>query len=317
MIDFSVIIVSWNAKHYLIPCLDSLFDTVKNHSFEVFVVDNASTDGSPEAVEERFPSVEVIRNTQNLGFAKANNIALKQCVGRYLFLINSDVKILEGCMAEMIQFMDHHSEAGLTGPKILNPDGSLQPHCRYAPSRWNTFCETVGLHRLGKRWPVFSGQFMLHFRHDTVRDVEVLSGCFWVARKTAYDQVGGLDETFFFYGEDIDWCCRYRKMRWNVLFNPKAQAIHYGGGSSENSPIRFYLEMQRADLQYWLKHYGRFGRFYYAFMILLRQGIRMMVELTRFLLKPSRRKAAELKLKRAWTTIRYVITGRGLERTNE
>jgi GT2 family glycosyltransferase len=313
MIDFSVIIVSWNAQHYLMPCLDSLFETVKNRPFEVFVVDNASTDGSPEAVEERYPSVTVIRNTQNLGFAKANNIALKQSVGKYLFLINSDVKILDGCIEEMIQFMDHHSEAGLAGPKILNSDGSLQPHCRYAPSRWNTFCETVGLHRLGKRWPVFSGQFMLHFPHDTVCDVEVLSGCFWVVRKTAFDQVGGLDEGFFFYGEDIDWCCRYRKMGWKVLFNPKARAIHYGGGSSENSPIRFYLELQRADLQYWLKHHGRFGRFYYACMILLRQGIRMAVEGVRFSLNPSLRNEAKFKIKRAWATIRYVVTGKGLE----
>ena len=317
MIDFSVIIVSWNAKHFLIPCLASLFETVKGYSFEVIVVDNASTDGSPEAVEEQFPSVKVIRNTQNLGFAKANNIALKHCVGKYLFLVNSDVKILDGCVDEMIRFMDRRPDAGLAGPKILNADGTLQPHCRYAPSYWNTFCEAVGLHRLGLRWPMFSGQFMLHFPHDQVREVEVLSGCFWVARKTAFDPVGGLDETFFFYGEDIDWCCRYRKMGWTILFNPQAQAIHYGGGSSENSPVRFYLEMQRADLQYWLKHHGRFGRFYYAGMIFLRQGVRLMVELVRFLLKPSCRNKAEFKMKRARAAIRYVVTGRGLERTKE
>jgi GT2 family glycosyltransferase len=312
MIDFSVIIVSWNAKHYLIPCLASLFQTVKGYSFEVIVVDNASTDGSPEAVEEQFPSVKVIRNSQNLGFARANNIALKQCVGKYLLLINSDVKILDGCIEEMIRFMDCHPQAGLAGPRILNADGTLQPHCRYAPSRWNTFCETTGLHRLGKRWPALSGQFMLHFPHHEIREVEVLSGCFWVAQKSAYDQVGGLDEIFFFCGEDIDWCCRYRKAGWKVMFNPQAQAIHYGGGSSENAPIRFYLEMQKADLTYWFKHHGRIGRFYYAIIILLRQGIRFLTETVNLLLRPSQNKVTILKICRAWRTIQFVLLNKGV-----
>jgi GT2 family glycosyltransferase len=157
---------------------------------------------------------------------------------------------------------------------------------------------------------MFSGQFMFHFPHDAIREIEVLSGCFWVVRKTAFDQVGGLDEDFFFCGEDIDWCCRFRKGGWKVMFNPNAAAIHYGGGSSENAPIRFYLEMQKADLKYWRKHFGRTGRFYYACIILLRQVIRMVYDGVTWLLRPSRRENTLFRIKRAWATMRYVLTGR-------
>jgi len=259
--DISVIIVSWNAKRYLRECLESLTQTPSLLTLEVIVVDNASTDGSPEMVAAEFPEVRLIRNDQNLGFARANNIGISQSTGRYVSLINSDVVVQPNCLDLLVKYMDEHPLVGLTGPKILNGDRTLQSSCREFPSLWNNFCEASGLFRLFPGSSFFSTEHMLCFPHDRVIDCDVLVGCFWMMRREALETVGLLDEDFFIYAEDLDWCRRCWNAGWHVNLFPEAQAVHYRAASSANDPARFAIERQRAVLHYWEKYHTWAGRF--------------------------------------------------------
>jgi hypothetical protein len=258
--DISVVIVSWNGRRFLEECLKSLVEAPMRRSLEIIVVDNASTDGSPEMVETRFPHVKLIRNSDNFGFAKANNIGIRESKGRYVSLINSDVRVLGGCLDALAEYMDEHQDVGNVGPRILNRDMTLQSSCRRFPSLWNNFCEATGLARAVHESKFFSGQHMLYFPHDRVLEVDVLVGCFWLMRKEALESVGLLDEDFFIYSEDVDWCTRCWKTGWRIVFAPVGQAVHYREGSSSNDPVRFAVEQQRAVLYYWTKHRGLLGR---------------------------------------------------------
>ena len=189
MPDLSIIIVSWNAKQYLHRCLDSLAGKTSGYSREIIVVDNASDDDSVEFVEKDFPDVKLLKNKTNLGFAKANNIGISQSSGRYICFVNSDIIVLNNCIENMISFMDDHLKVGLAGQRILNPDLSLQCSCRHFPSIWNNLCQTLGLNKLFPKSEFFSEPFMKYWAHDKVRKVDVISGCFWMVRRQAIDEV--------------------------------------------------------------------------------------------------------------------------------
>jgi GT2 family glycosyltransferase len=253
----SVVIVSWNARDYLVQCLASLSGEVCRYPMEIIVVDNASLDGSPECVENQFPHVRLVRNATNLGFARANNIGVSHCRGRYLCFINSDVKVLQDCITHLVEYCKQQPDVGMVGPRIFGGDGELQRSCRGAPTLWNMFCRSLALDTILPRMKVFTGYSLSHWPHDALRPVDILSGCFWLVRREAMAQVGLLDESFFMYAEDMDWCKRFWAAGWKVVFVPSAEAIHYGGASAANAPVRFFIEMQRADLQYWKKHHSR------------------------------------------------------------
>lgn len=307
MPDVSVIIISWNTKQHLLNCLNSLSNS-KGYTQEIIVVDNGSSDGSCEAVENQFPEVRLIRNKENLGFAKANNIGIRASTGRYVCLVNSDVIVLENCIKSLVEFMDRNPNAGMAGPRILNPDRTLQVSCRHFPSVWNNLCQALGLNRLFPKSPLFSDWFMDYWDHDSTRSVDVLSGCFWMVRRKTIDEVGLLDENFFFYGEDIDWCRRFHNDSWDVVFYPEAEAIHIGRASSSNAPVRFYIELQKADLRYWRKHHGRLGQSAYWMIILLRQSVRLPVYALIYIFRPGARTNAIFKLKRNMVCIRWLFT---------
>lgn len=270
-------------------------------------MDNASSDDGPEVVASRFPEVTLIRNRENLGFAKANNIGIRRSSGRYLCLLNSDVVVLKGCIKNLIDFMDNHPNAGMVGPRILNPDRTLQPSCRHFPTIWNNLCQALGLNYLFPKSAFFSEPFMKYWAHDKLRKVDVITGCFWMLLREAIDEVGLLDEEFFIYGEDIDWCRRCHNAGWDVVFYPNAEAVHFGGASSSNSPIKFYLEMQKADLKYWRKHHSRAGKIIYLVIILIRQVLRIIHGVVQYVVNPSERKASSFKLKRSLACIRWVF----------
>lgn len=271
------------------------------------MVDNGSTDGSPEAVESQFPQVTLIRNKENLGFARANNIGIRASTGRYLCLINSDVVVLDGCIEKLVAFMDENSKVGIAGPRILNQDGSLQVSCRHFPSIWNNLCQALGLNYLFPKSAFFSEPFMKYWTHDKVRKVDVITGCFWMVRHKAIDEVGLLDEDFFIYGEDIDWCKRFHLAGWDVVFYPEARAIHIGGASSGNAPIKFYLEMQKADLQYWRKHHGRSGKLIYSMIIMVRQLVRIPTYILRYIFQAKNGEISRFKLRRAFACIGFLF----------
>ena len=304
----SVVIVSWNARDFLAQCLNSLTAETCRYPMEIIVVDNASTDGSPECVERQFPQVRLIRNATNLGFAKANNIGIAQSRGRYLALINSDVKVLPNCLTRLVEYCEQHPEAGMAGPRVLGGDGKLQRSCRGFPTLWNMLCRALALDSLFPNSGLFTGYALRHWQHDCLRPVDILSGCFWLIRKDALLRVGLLDESFFMYGEDMDWCRRFWENGWQVMFVPMAEAIHYGGGSSANAPVRFYIEMQRADLQYWRKHHSQPAVACYFSISCLHLLLRTVGYSLAFLFSHRLRQSCRYKVKRSLACLKWLFS---------
>ena len=275
--DISVVIVSWNTRELTLQCLDSLADTGGLQT-EIIVVDNASHDGSPDSIETLFPKVRIIRNPCNLGFSGANNIGIRQSMGDYICLVNSDVVVLRGCLSNMYHYMEAHPGIGLLGPKILWPDArTVQRSCMGYPTIWNMLCRALGMDALFPQLKIFGGFLMPHWRHNNVREVDVINGCFWMVRRSAMNVVGLLDENFFMYAEDIDWCKRFKDQGWRVVFYPGAEAIHYGGASSAAMPARFYVAKQYANYQYWKKHHSRRSTGLYFLILLLHEGMRVLL----------------------------------------
>ncbi len=258
-VDISVVIVGWNAKRYLELCLDSIAKAPPRRSMEVLVVDNASTDGSVEMIQSKFPWVKLIKSSENLGFSRGNNVAIRQAQGRYIALVNPDVVVFPGCLDALADFLEQNPKVGDVGPRVLNPDMSMQSTCRRFPTLWNNFCSATRLEQICKGSPFFAGEHMFYFAHDRTLPVDVLVGCFSMIRREAFDSVGLLDENLFMYGDDVDWCRRARSAGWEVVFYPGAQAIHDRGKITAPYPVRFALAQQRSVLYYWSKHHGFWG----------------------------------------------------------
>src|SRR5271156_5987397 len=258
-VDISVVIVGWNAKHYLELCLESLAKAPPRRSMEVLVVDNASTDGSADMIETKFSWVKLIKSSENLGFAKGNNVAIRQCQGRYIALVNPDVIVFPGCLDALADFLDQNPRVGNVGPRVLNPDRTLQSSCRQFPTLWNNFCSATGLASRFKGSRFFAGEHMFYFPHDRTLAVDVLVGCFSMIRRETLDAVGLLDEDLFMYGDDVDWCRRAWNAGWEVVFYPGGQAIHDRGKTTAPYPVRFAVAQQRSVLHYWTKHHSIVG----------------------------------------------------------
>jgi GT2 family glycosyltransferase len=276
-VELSAIIVNWNTKLLLHECLESLCSHPPLRPMEVIVVDNASVDGSCEMVESCFPQVKLMRNSQNVGFARANNMAIEASVGKYVALVNSDVRVLPGCLDALADFLDRNPSVGNVGPRVLNSDFTLQASARNFPSLWNNFCTAIGLAAAFPLRKCCSGEPMLYFDHARTRCVDVLVGCFWLLRRTALEQIGMLDEDFFMYGEDLDWCRRCWDAGWEIVFCPDAEAIHHRGRSSAAHPVRAAVTQQRSVLHYWDKHHGAAARRAIRSVFFCRYAIRYVV----------------------------------------
>jgi GT2 family glycosyltransferase len=306
----SIIIVSWNARGYLHDCLVSIRETGAAMVGQVIVVDNGSSDGSPEMVAQDFPEVELIQTGSNLGFARANNIGLKRASGAYVALINSDVIVHEKCIERLVEFLERHPSVGLVGPKIVSGDSHVQPSCRRLPSLWNTTCRALAIDGLMSQHPWFSGQAIRDSDPKAAAEVEVLSGCFWLARREAVAQVGGLDERFFFYAEDLDWCKRMWDAGWQVTYLPEASATHFGGGSSGNAPLRYSIELLRANLIYWRKHYGRPGQTFFYLLSVLHHALRLVARGSKQLFGNDSSGENAYKRMRSFVCLRWLLTGK-------
>jgi GT2 family glycosyltransferase len=257
--DISVVIVGWNAKHYLEMCLESLAAAPPRRRTEIILVDNASSDGSVEMIEARFPHVKLIKSSENLGFAKGNNLAIRQCLGRYIALVNPDVIVFPGCLDALADFLDENPKVGNVGPRVLNPDMTQQNTCHQFPTLWNNFCSATGLATAFKSFRFFAGEQMFYFPHDRTLPVDVLVGCFSMIRREAFNDVGLLDEDLFMYGDDVDWCRRCWKVGWQVVFFPGAKAIHDRGRITAPYRVRFAVAQQKSVLHYWRKHHSFWG----------------------------------------------------------
>ncbi|MBL8162434.1 MAG: glycosyltransferase family 2 protein [Anaerolineae bacterium] len=275
MTDVSIIIVNWNTKDLLAKCLRCVQETVKQVSYEIYVVDNASSDGSPDVLRRDFPDVKLIANTDNVGFARANNQAMRVCQGRYILLLNSDAFVKENTIDAMVRFMDAHADAGMAGCKLLYEDGRLQPSCAMFPTLLTEVFIAFGLDKLLSRSKIFGRYMMTDWDYNDVRVVDVIMGAFMLARAEVVRQVGLMDEAFFMYSEEVDWCYRFKAAGWPVYFTPEVETVHLWGGSSKAVKVETLIRLYRARTQFFRKHYGRLTAFLYKIVLVINALIRV------------------------------------------
>jgi GT2 family glycosyltransferase len=311
--DLSIVIVSWNTKKYLEECLTSLRTINGNLCVETIVVDNSSSDGTPEMIRAQFPEVTLIETGANLGFAGGNNVGIQKATGNYVCLINSDVNVPADCLPKMHSYMEQNSTIGLLGPGMLYTDGRVHRSGMRFPTLWNLFLRALFLDSLFKRSRFFGGYLMKDFQFDRTTDIDVLNGWFWMARRDALNQAGLLDQRFFMYAEDVDWCKQFHLAGWRVVFYPEAKALHYGGASAANAPSRFNVEMQRANLQYWKKYHGRVSLLFYLLIGFLSYAIRAAGWGIVYLTRRSSRYRAEIEVQQYLKCLRWVFDSRTLD----
>lgn len=256
-VDVSVIIVNYNVKEYLQQALLSLERALRSLSSQIIVVDNASDDGSVEMLKRKYRRVLLIENKENVGFARANNQAFCYARGKYIFLLNPDTLVQEDTVRVLYDFMESHPDAGVAGCKVLNPDGSLQLSCRRSfPTPWVAFTKIIGLSSLFPRSRLFGRYNLTYLNPEETYQVEALSGSCMFVRREVYEQVGGFDETFYMYGEDIDLCYRIQRAGWNVYYVHTTQIVHFKGESTKRSNIDELKTFYEAMHIFVKKHFG-------------------------------------------------------------
>ncbi len=303
VVDVAVIVVTWNAKDVVRRCLASLEDACAGLSRQIIVVDNGSSDGAAEMVAREFPAAALIRNRENLGFARANNAGLRLARARYVCLVNSDVIVPPGCLPSMVAYMDANPSVGLLGPRMIDGAGVPGPSCMRRPSLRVALVNALGL----ARWFPGSRLHLDNYRSGSVHPVDVLNGWFWLARAAAVAEVGPLAEEYFMYGEDIDWCDRFWAAGWPVVYFPKASAVHLGGASSARSPLKFYVEMHRANMQYWRRRHSPPSQVAYFALAALHHLVRVAGYGVAFLFRRSRREEAAFKVARSCACLAWLM----------
>jgi hypothetical protein len=256
--ELSVIILTHNTRELVSSCLQSVFEHTSGISFEVIVVDNASTDGTREMIARDFSSVRYLYNLKNTGFTRGNNQGIRISRGKYVLLLNSDTKVLDNALSQMVGFMDSNTDCGIMGCKLLNPDGSIQYSCRRFPSYHTAFFNRYSiLTRLFPQNRFSQSYLMSSFDHNMTREVDWVSGAALLARRKAFDEVGILDERFISYSEDVDWCYRMHDAGWKVCFYPEARIVHYIGQTTRRHMIRYTIIRHMSMYQFYRKHYSR------------------------------------------------------------
>jgi hypothetical protein len=283
----SVVIVTWNVRDYLEKCLDSLISTnlpqiprqaqdkFFSNEFEIFVVDNASTDGSVEMVREKFPQVHLIVNKENLGFAKANNQAIRKAKGEFILLLNPDTEFFSsnqgiplrqladrdnkgGALEKMVKFMEIHPDCGIVGCKLLNSDGSLQPSVRRFPT---LLSQVITLTKAPNIFPWLIKKYLgLDIDYNKTQEVDQIMGSFFMIRRKVIEQIGLLDENFWAWFEEVDYCKRAKKAGWKIYYYPEVEVIHHKG-QSFSQLVNRQRQFNKSLLYYFKKHHSFFAWF--------------------------------------------------------
>ncbi|MHB0859247.1 MAG: glycosyltransferase family 2 protein [Anaerolineae bacterium] len=267
-IDLSIVIVNWNVAALLDNCLRAIYASpcarpegqgvwrLGGCTFETFVVDNASRDGSVALVREHYPQVRVIANLENLGFTAGNNQALRLARGRYALLLNPDTRVVGDALARMLAYADEHAEVGVVGPRLLYGDGSPQSSRRRFPTFLMALFESTLLHQWWphNRWA--RAYHMADAPDDRTQEVGWVTGACMLVRAEAYQQVGLLDEGFFMYSEELDWCRRIADAGWRIVYLPEAVVVHLEGRSSDQVVAARHIRFQSSKIRYLRKHHG-------------------------------------------------------------
>ena len=267
--DVSVVLVCWNNKDYLEPCLISLYENELSFSFDVVVVDNGSTDGSQEMLSEKFPQALLIQNDRNVGLSTASNQGIEATTGRYILLLNNDTLVNQDSLETLAAFMDDHPGAGASGGKLLNPDGTFQAGYGIFPNLTQEFLIATGLGRnLWENYP-------LQNISTEITSVDWIQSAFLFLRRNALDQVGLFDENFFIYGDEVDLQYRLKLSGWQVYYLPQASTIHYGGRSMNRWSRRKMV--YRGKLLFFQNNYSRFSTFSLKLMLVVLSFFKLIV----------------------------------------
>ena len=293
--DLSVVTVNWNTRELLSQCLRSVYEMAVGVDLEVLVVDNGSTDGSFEMVRREFPQVRLIENAENVGFARANNQAMASSHGRYLLLLNSDAVVRSGALQALCRFMDQWAEAGIVGGKLINPDGSFQASYMDFPTIRDEVLLLTKLYRLFR-----SPYFPSHppAESQQVSEADWVPGACLMIRRETLEQVGGLDEDYFMYSEEVDWCWRVKRSGWKVFYLPEAEVLHWGGQSIRQVPLHKRARVYGGKVLFFHKRRGRGYAALFRLILLLTTVLKMGLWCPA-LLAPSRRIRSQ-----AWQNIR-------------
>ncbi len=253
----SIILVNWNTKDLTRDALVSIFDQTKNIEFEVIVVDNNSGDGSVEMIKKEFSQVILIENKENRGFGKANNQGLAAARGEYLMFLNTDVRVLNGAINTLVDYLDKNSSVMMVGPRLLNADMSFQHACRRnLPNPLNSFFHLFGLVKIFKHNEIINSYKQFTADPEVTGPVEAISGAAMLFRRQVYEEIGGFDERFFMYGEDLDFCKRIFDKGWGVVYVSNAKIIHFGGQSSKKRKVQSLRNFYEAMWIYYKKHFA-------------------------------------------------------------
>jgi hypothetical protein len=253
--ELSIIIVNWNVRDYLAACLDSIQRSAQGLACEVIVVDSASSDGSVALLQQRYPWVRVIAETENVGFTRGNNIGLKAAQGELVLLLNPDTEVIDDALFRMVRYMEATPDVGIVGPRTFNADGSTQSSRRRFPTLVTAFFESTWLQPYAPR-RVLDHFFARDIADDANADVDWVQGSALMTRRRIYEQVGGLDERYVMFSEELDWCRRIRDAGWRAVYLSAAQIVHHGGKSTEQVVANKHIYFQQSKLRYFNKFHG-------------------------------------------------------------
>ncbi len=272
-IDLSIIIVSYNVSGFLQNCLKSIIAAKIDHVFEIIIVDNNSTDESSSLIRREFPAITWLQNVKNLGFAAANNQGINQSKGQFILLLNPDTEVSSGSIEALLQVMLDDPSVGACGSKLVNPDGSLQLSCYPFPTLGN---EIIRLHHLEKLFPLTQYP-MDQWDKSFTYPVDNIQGASLLLRKSALNEVGLLDESFFVYTEEVDLNYRLKKAGWKNVYVPNSVVVHFGGQSTKQNKTEMFLELYKTKIQFFRKHYGATKTTLYKIMLFETSLLRIFI----------------------------------------
>ena len=278
-LDVSVIVVSWNTRDILRDCLHSIFEQTKRITFDVFVIDNNSRDGSVEMVRTEFPAVKLIQNSRNRGFAAANNQGIRLASARYTLLLNPDTLVLDDAISHCAQYADLHPDVGVVGCQVLEDDKRISPTGFSFPTALNMFFQYSGLSRAFPRSRLFGRPDLSWWDRNSEKDVDVIAGMFMLVRQEAITQVGLLDESYFVYYEETDWCYRFARAGWRRVFVPTARIVHLDGGRKSTSQVsvKMFVQLQKSAMIYFKKNLGLGSRIAVKGIYIVSNAVRMVL----------------------------------------
>jgi len=302
MVDLSIVILNWNVRDLLRQCLTSVYATRSTLATQVIVVDNASSDDSVAMVRGEFPDVRLIVNAANRGYTGGNNDGIAAAAGRYVLVLNPDTQVIGDALSTLVAYAEAHPDVGLVAPQLLNPDGSVQPSRRRFPTLTTALFESTWLQSIAPHG-VLNDYYMLDRSDDETQPVDWAVGACLLVRREVIDQVGKLDEGFFMYSEELDWCRRIKGAGWKIVYLPKAQVIHHMGKSSDQVIAQRHIYFQTSKVRYFRKHHGKWAAGWLRIALLAMYVWQLMLEAAKGLIG-SKRELRRERVRAYWQVLR-------------